>query len=606
METSRFSTTGTAQSCVIVDVRELALEQPLQGSGVDNTCNTIRRLPSILITHGFCFLDGTRIEWAKLPSWLANDDIGDITESEPLSMLPNTRENEPTREVQIGDDNTAYIIVPFHRSTCTKCKETFIQAKDMAKHFEAKHSDVFLSFQCAACGTNRNRYRQTACHYPKCRKRLSKKGDTIMTTHEGELRQADPSPLADSLSTISPSKDPAEPNSNTSGGDAAPLAPDTEQAEAASHTSTVEAVRPMTEITGKQFPCTLCERNFKTKIGLGQHERYAHPDLRNNNRIENVKADIERKQVNRKRKVTADSDAEPKSKTRGIWSEEEVTKLLALCEELKGTKNINKAIALHLPGKTNKQISDKRRNLTAVCKSKQAKVEEPKVTAARKPTKPTQREQLTPQALVNEYKDEVCDKGAEETVGESAKILRSVLSGADPGAIQFELLRFIIDKCKKPEKDSDVPPNMPPDDQPKSRRQQKKPDEFRRVQSLFDRNRKQLAAEILDRKAEAAKCNIDPKVVADTYQARFGGESQKVDLSKYPLPKPANNQLLLKPFTRVEVTKAVKRAKRDSAAGPDGIALDDLKSIDKSNAMITNIYNVWLFTSSSKHNKGES
>ncbi|CAC5418620.1 unnamed protein product [Mytilus coruscus] len=49
------------------------------------------------------------------------DDIRDITESEPLSMLPNTRENEPTREVQIGDDND--IIVPFHRSTCTKCKK---------------------------------------------------------------------------------------------------------------------------------------------------------------------------------------------------------------------------------------------------------------------------------------------------------------------------------------------------------------------------------------------------------------------------------------------------------------------------------------------------
>ncbi|VDI58124.1 Hypothetical predicted protein [Mytilus galloprovincialis] len=509
MAASRFSMAGTAQSCVIMDGRELTLEQPLRGSGADITCNKIGMIPSILITHGFCFLDGKRTEWNKLPSWLAHDDdLGITSADEPKSIQPQSCENEPTRE-----------------------------AKDLAKHFETQHSNVFLSFQCAACGTNRNRLRQTACHFPKCRKRLSKKGDTSKTVHEGELRQADPSDAVASLSATSP------------------LAPE-DQAETDLRMSSVEADPSVAESTEAQFPCTICERNFKSKIGLGQHERHAHPDLRNTHRIQNVKQNKERKRVNRTRieEVGSNTDKKPKSKPRGVWSEDEVKKLQALCEELAGTKNINKAIALHLPGKTNKQVSDKRKSLKDACKSKPNKgVTDHVATAVPLPTKA--REQLTPEALLEQYTAEVCDKGAEETVGKSAQILRSVLSGEDPGAIQLELLRFIIEK-----------------------------------------NRKQLASEILDRKTEAAKCAIDPKVVSDTYQGRFGGESQKVDLSKYPKPKPANNWLLLKPFTRVEVTKAFERAKRDSAAGPDGIALDDLKSIDKSNAMLTNIFNVWLFT----------
>lgn len=210
--------------------------------------------------------------------------------------------------------------------------------------------------------------------------------------------------------------------------------------------SSVEADPSVAESTEAQFPCTICERNFKSKIGLGQHERHAHPDLRNTHRIQNVKQNKERKRVNRTRieEVGSNTDKKPKSKPRGVWSEDEVKKLQALCEELAGTKNINKAIALHLPGKTNKQVSDKRKSLKDACKSKPDKgVTDHVATAVPLPTKA--REQLTPEALLEQYTAEVCDKGAEETVGKSAQILRSVLSGEDPGAIQLELLRFIIE-----------------------------------------------------------------------------------------------------------------------------------------------------------------
>jgi hypothetical protein len=45
----------------------------------------------------------------------------------------------------------------------------------------------------------------------------------------------------------------------------------------------------------------------------------------------------------------------------------------------------------------------------------------------------------------------------------------------------------------------------------------------------------------------STKCDIDPQIVQETYEGRFGGESQEVKLSKYPKAKPADNDMLLRP-----------------------------------------------------------
>jgi len=84
--------------------------------------------------------------------------------------------------------------------------------------------------------------------------------------------------------------------------------------------------------------------------------------------------------------------------------------------------------------------------------------------------------------------------------------------------------------------------------------------------------------------------------VQETYQARFDGESQEVNLSKYPKAKPADNDMLLKPITQQEIYKAYSRAKKDSASGPDGVVLKKLKQLDPHFAMTSNLYNVWLYT----------
>ena len=95
---------------------------------------------------------------------------------------------------------------------------------------------------------------------------------------------------------------------------------------------------------------------------------------------------------------------------------------------------------------------------------------------------------------------------------------------------------------------------------------------------MYYNKRKQLVTEILDCKPAAAKCDLDPKTVHATYQAQFGGESQEVNLSRYPK---ANR--LTKPITQEEILKAYSRAKKDSAAGPDGI---DLKRVERTGPTI--------------------
>lgn len=67
----------------------------------------------------------------------------------------------------------------------------------------------------------------------------------------------------------------------------------------------------------------------------------------------------------------------------------------------------------------------------------------------------------------------------------------------------------------------------------------------------------------------STKCDIDPQIVQETYEGRFGGESQEVNRSKYPKAKPADNNMLIEPITQQEIQKAYSRAKKDSASGPD-------------------------------------
>ena len=194
--------------------------------------------------------------------------------------------------------------------------------------------------------------------------------------------------------------------------------------------------------------------------------------------------------------------------------------------------------------------------------------------------------------LVEMLKEAICVDGG-ENVDMSAELLTRAIEGESVDELQDKLLDIIKTACSKPTKKQNGPVDIPHN--PRSDREKKR-EEYRRIQRLYYKKRKELATEILDCKPAAAKCDLDPKTVHATYQARFGGESQEVNLSRYPKAKPADNELLMKPITQDEIQKAYSRAKKDSAAGPDGIGLRKLKELDPKFAMTCNIYNVWLHT----------
>lgn len=92
----------------------------------------------------------------------------------------------------------------------------------------------------------------------------------------------------------------------------------------------------------------VCQRGFSTKIGLGQHKRLVRPLVRNLERI--VASHPERE--------TSARGAHKK-----VWTEEEEALLSQSVVKYAGNRNINKLIAEHIPSKTMKQTSDKRRLL---------------------------------------------------------------------------------------------------------------------------------------------------------------------------------------------------------------------------------------------------
>jgi len=100
------------------------------------------------------------------------------------------------------------------------------------------------------------------------------------------------------------------------------------------------------EVVNDGITCEACGQIFKTQRGLSQHERTAHPESRN-----------------QKRKDAA-QPAQPRPEAKGygkIWSKEDIDLMIQLEQQLKGHPRIAKEMTAHFPGKTAKQIRDKRR-----------------------------------------------------------------------------------------------------------------------------------------------------------------------------------------------------------------------------------------------------
>jgi hypothetical protein len=96
----------------------------------------------------------------------------------------------------------------------------------------------------------------------------------------------------------------------------------------------------------KNAICEICRQAFKSQRGLSQHERLVHPVERNEKRA---------------KAVTKGLSKGPNKGYGKVWAKEELDKLIQLEKNLQGHPRIAKQMMEHLPGKTAKQIRDKRK-----------------------------------------------------------------------------------------------------------------------------------------------------------------------------------------------------------------------------------------------------
>ncbi|CAL7932823.1 unnamed protein product, partial [Xylocopa violacea] len=95
-----------------------------------------------------------------------------------------------------------------------------------------------------------------------------------------------------------------------------------------------------------EHACDACGASFESKRGLSTHERKAHPDIRNEKR----KDQATRRDVDHSAKLT-------------VWTLDEIQALKEYLPLVEGCKQPNRELCKYIPGKTPKQIGEKRRQL---------------------------------------------------------------------------------------------------------------------------------------------------------------------------------------------------------------------------------------------------
>ena len=354
--------------------------------------------------------------------------------------------------------------------------------------------------------------------------------------------------------------------------------------------------------------CDECGRRFKTKRGLATHERSQHPIVRNNKRV-----------------AAQNAAAQPKQKSiyaqRGnsLWSEEEFALLIELDQKYQGQKRINTLIQPHFPGKTFRQISEKRRRIKRHNLTPEVPTEEPVTTQEPEPSETpsaeaevihTDYDTAAFRAFVAEARGNLDSNDLVEDVLTS---LMSVIDGNDPGQDKIDLsLNEVVSKVKSPV--NATGPNRrntkskPPGADSNGVSRESRPDgpmtrgerraarvaSYKRVQELFKKKPRQLAQELLDGSAPVG-CEIPPITVEGTYKDRFESVAGEVDISGYPPPASlVDNSNLICPFTGEEVLKAIRGTKPGTAPGPDGVSLAEIANLDKTGYLLAAMFNTWL------------
>jgi hypothetical protein len=294
--------------------------------------------------------------------------------------------------------------------------------------------------------------------------------------------------------------------------------------------------------------------------------------------------------------VKEPGQAKPLFKATKLWSIEETKRLLELENEFQGNKNINKLIAAQLAGKSNKQVSDRRRT---VHKAKTNISQDKGVTAGRNEDRVTGpgmavSETVTDPEAFWDFVTGARNSGVEgESHQKTLQVLVDLLQegNVERACSQVSEILADITPVTKPQSKSKKGQG------PKNRRKsQAKAEAYRHAQQLFETNKKSLVAELLEG-AESTKCPLSVETVYEAYKARFETESPEVDMSHFPPPVNGMDcDNILKPITGEEVYKAVRKTRPDSASGPDKIDVRSIRKWDPRGIKLAAVFNIFLLT----------
>ena len=355
----------------------------------------------------------------------------------------------------------------------------------------------------------------------------------------------------------------------------------------------------------KQHQCDECGERFETAIGLGQHVRHRHPAACN-----------ARRTIPRPKKAGA---VQP-SKRIQVWSSEEIERLSRLESEFAGERNINLLIREHLPGKTNKQISDKRRELRGRQRNRQshATVDEARVTEqtpAQRVAPPQHCWTWGTRTYDKEAFRNAFDEGfpASPQINEHLRCARRTLRAYMEGVIDENemleknetILQALRDRVslvptarREPRPAGRIPTEKRAGQRKVSKMYARRKSEYKRVQRLFEFKTGKLATEIITGQVPA-KCEIPTEEVERTYREKLEQESPEchLDPDTYWLEgEPSEFRATLKPFTAEEVMKAYGSTKKSSAPGPDGLKLGTIRDFDPKGETLAALFSCWALS----------
>ena len=354
------------------------------------------------------------------------------------------------------------------------------------------------------------------------------------------------------------------------------------------------------------YICQECGRVFVTKSGLSQHERHEHPEIRNAARAGGPAIQV---QPPRRGKV---------------FSEEEENRMLQLEVELRGERLVANLMKDHLPGKTGKQIRDKR--ATASYKRRLQEVLAPYMEhdSSQEEQGNTEADEIGTNDVPEETNElpvapgdppHQSEVGADQRVAEEASdslqekewregIARDVLNAEAPSAIPPEaaacvqLLRGVLAKIvcgewPSPREfdeidvqideflgkgDGTAPKRRPRNKDTKGNRKKYK---YARTQELYRQNPGLLVKHVREGIdwTEKPHADLSSSDIKDLYNSLWGSKPH-IGTPDFGDPEPQKPLVdVLTPISRKDMNGRIARFKANVAAGPDGLIKKDVSPI---------------------------